>query len=401
MLKKKWKIVALLLMTAVLAVGCKEKQKRKPLDEVVSAPGAVAEAGEGRTQKSKQYASQMMSGLFSAVRHEFASDLANQWTEESLRQSFDLVFAPLQGYQGIHHVEEEKVEGLWNVTVVLSFENEKEGSIRFVYDEKETIVGIWFDAVDESVPDKEITISNPPYALTGTLCIPEQSEKPPVVLLLGEDTWDENGTIGEAGNTPLKDLAEGLAKEGIATFRYPMRKYQYKGKLSASVSLYESFLQDASKAIEQLYAQKEIDSERIYIAAMGAGADRVSALVRQKSSYLSGVILMGAKPIACQERDYADPDKTVDMDASYFMKENSTIPLLVMQGKADFETTGKAFGKWKELWRGRSHITYREYEKLNHYFMTTTGKTDATDYDTKNRVQDAVISEIARWCQEK
>lgn len=410
------------------AAGCREKEKAAPKESgsvsgesiqkqdtpPAATGGAVSENESPLVQKSKKYAEQMVSGLFAPVWEDFSKDLANQLPEESLKGSFQSVLSGLTGYQGIHRIEEGESDGYQMVIVVLAYGENQGRSIRFVYDSEGHIAGIWFDAAvldkketsdtnrssqTDNYLKKEITVGREPYELKGTLLIPEQAKKAPVVILFGSDDWDMDGTIGTAGNTPLKDVAEGLAKQGIATLRYHTRKYEYADKLTDALGIYDSFLQDASYAVDQMYNEREIDTGHIYLAAMGENASRMSALVKRKKNRLSGVILMGAKPLKMQESFYASPDKKVEIDAAYFMEENSTIPLLVMQGKADFETTTEDYEQWKEIWKGRSHVTYREYEYLNHYFMTTTGKSDATDYNAKNSVSSQVISEIAKWCQ--
>ena len=85
-------------------------------------------------------------------------------------------------------------------------------------------------------------------------------------------------------------------------------------------------------------------------------------------------------------------------DMAYFMKDNSTIPLLVLQGCRDFETDEKDTEALKKLWKGRSHILYHEYKELNHYMMPASGKvSDATQYDAASRVSGQVTDDIATW----
>ena len=428
MKKRVFGFIFVVVFSVLTAAGCTEKKNISPKksasvsgesiqkqDDPPAATGsAVSENGSPFVQKSKKYAEQMVSGLFSAAWEDFSKDLANQLSEESLKVSFNSVLSGVSGYQGIDRVEEKESDGYQMVDVVLAFENHQGRSIRFVYDSEEHIAGIWFDTAvldkkgttnngdteqSGSYREKDITVGREPYELKGTLLIPQQKKKAPVVILFSDDDCDMDGTIGTAGNTPLKDIAEGLAKQGIAALRYHTRKYEHGNRLTDNLGIYDSFLQDACYAVDQMYNENDIDSGHIYLAAMGENASRMSALVKRKKNRLSGVILMGAKPMKMQETFYASPNKTVEMDAADFMKENSTIPLLVLQGKADFETTTEDYEQWKEIWKGRSHVTYREYERLNHYFMTTTGKSDATDYNSPNNVSSQVISEIAKWCR--
>lgn len=417
MIRKRTGIILLLVVLVCMATGCREEKQVQKNPEATTGTAVTGEE-KSLVEKSRQYAEQMVSGLFTQVRNDFTADLANQLPEENLKSSLESVVTGLTSYQGINRVEEGKSDGYDVVTVVLAYENQQGRSIRFVYNEEGHIAGIWFDVAllsgeepeetEDSQSDdgkeignyrtRKVTVGRSPYELQGTLLIPNQAAKAPVVILLGEEDWDKDGSMGTAANTPLKDMAEGLAARGVATLRYNMRKYEYREKVSDNMGIYDSFLQDACYALDQMYNEKEIDSGHIYLAAMGESGDRISSLVKKKAKRLSGVVMMGAKPVKIQEKYYGSPEKDVELDASYFMEENSTIPLFVLQGNEDSETTKKDYDQWKELWKGRSHITYREYEKLNHYFMPTTGKSDAGDYNRENHVSSGVISEIAKWC---
>jgi len=409
--------IVLLIVTAMIFTACGVKEKKKitttPMPtvskETASSAGITAESG--LAAKSREFTEQIVAGLFTPVWECFTVELANQMPEEKLKQSWNSVLGDITGYEGIHNIEESESEGHRIVLVTVRYKENEGRSIRYIYNEEEKIAGIWFEEKAlivktdvENRPDfwteKEITIGREPYPLEGKLTLPTGGEeKPPVVILLSDKgVSDMEGTIGAAKNTPLKDLAQGLAEENIASLRYHRRAYQHGTKVSEEDSIYETLIQDVWYAIDQMYNQSEIDTSRIYILAYGKAADYLPAIVKQKSGRVSGAVMIGAKPLYAVESYYGEEKTQVISDAKYFMEENSTIPLLVLQGEADFETSMNHFEQWKEIWQGRSHVTYHSYQKLNHYLMNAQGYDAEMEYDMENQVSSRVIKEIADWC---
>ena len=409
--------IVLILVLAMIGTACGVKDKKKtPVATATPTPVATATASgvtaeSELVKKSREFTEQIVAGLFTPVWECFAVELANQMPEEQLKLSWNSVINGISGYEGIHRIEESENEGNSIVLVTIRYKNNEGRSIRYVYNEEGNIVGIWFQEEEiiaktetENRPgaweEKKITIGRDPYTLEGKLTLPSgKEEKPPVVILLSDRAdSDMDGTIGAAENKPLRDLAQGLAEKNIATLRYHRRAYQYGTEVSEEDSVYETLLQDVWYAIDQMYNQEEIDTGRIYILAYGKAADYLPAIVEQKSSRLSGAIMIGAKPLYAVEAYYGEEKTQVISDAKYFMDKNSTIPLLVLRGEEDFETPMKHFEQWKEIWKGRSHVTYHSHQKLNHYLMEYKGYETSQEYDVENRVSGRVIEEIAEWC---
>ncbi|MCH5264686.1 MAG: DUF3887 domain-containing protein [Lachnospiraceae bacterium] len=371
--------------------------------------------------KSREYAEQIASGLYGAVTEAFSDGLAGVLSEEQVQAYWESVTDGLAEYQGLEKIENFDRDGYRVVEVTFRYQDNQGRLLRFVYEEDGKIAGLWFYPVtlsasgtagevadsDAAAPgsmdftEQALTVGRTPYTLDGKLTLPTGTDKAPVVILLSAgDAMDMDGTIGQSGNTPLQDLAEGLARQGIASLRYHRRGYQYASSMPEQAGIYETLLEDAWYAIDQMYNAREIDSSRIYVAAMGKAADYLPALIERKAGRLSGAILMGARPLRATEQFYGEAPQTVDCDARYFMDENSTLPLLVLQGEADFETPVSYYEAWQELLKGRSHIAYRSYKNLNHYFLPTRQQKDATDYDGSAVMGTAPIADIASWCQQ-
>ena len=375
---------------------------------IVTSGGAVGEVS--LTERSRQYSQQIVSGLTSEVWEHFSDSLKQQIPEENLQASWNGVASGLSGYQGVESVEESSRDGYDVVLVTLRYKDNKGRTIRFDYNEDQTIAGIWFDEVvlgtrkeddSESTHETSVKIGRDPYTLDAVLSLPEQTAKAPVVILLGDGaSLDADGTVGAAGNTPLRDLARALAEEGIASLRYSTRMYLYGQSMKKTPGIYDSYIQDAGYALDYVYNQSRIDRTKIFYLGMGEAGDYMSAIVSAKKNRTAGAILMGAKPLKLLEELYGATDKTVQVDARYFMDVNSTIPLLVLQGEKDFETTMDDFGQWKTLWKGRSHVDYRSFSGLNHYFMKSSGKQDKSDYDSEGTIDADVSSQIIQWIQQ-
>ncbi|MCH5252197.1 MAG: DUF3887 domain-containing protein [Lachnospiraceae bacterium] len=369
--------------------------------------GSAGDAESELAKKSRNFANQIVSGLYAPMMEDFTAELANQTGEENLRASFQSIAGNLTGYEGIESVEESENGEYHIVLVTLRYGNNQGRTIQFVYDKQEKIAGLWFDVTllrqngeekEDTYEETEVIVGREPYALKGKLLLPEKEEKVPVVILIpGKDDMDMDGSIGNGENTPIRDLARGLAARGIASLRYNKRGFQYAYSLPESAGIYDTLTEDVGYAVDLMYNTREIDADRIYLVAQGKAADYLPALVQRKERRLAGAAMLAGKPIQTTETIYAEKKKAVKCDAKYWIETNSTLPLLILQGESDFETPMVHYEKWQELLKGRSHVTYHSYQKLNHYFMTSAGKTDTTEYDSTGSVSQSVIRDLADW----
>src|SRR2546421_397489 len=83
---------------------------------------------------------------------------------------------------------------------------------------------------DDAIKETEVTVGKGEWVLPGTLPLPTgDGPFPAVVLVHGSGPHDRDETIGPS--RPFRDLAGGLASQGIAVLRYEKRTKEHAAKL--------------------------------------------------------------------------------------------------------------------------------------------------------------------------
>jgi len=269
-------------------------------------------------------------------------------------------------------------------------------------------------------------------------------KNPPVVILVqgsGQSDYDETISL----NKPFNDVADGLAKQGIATIRYNKRYYQYPKTAPISITIEDEVLKDVSLAINFIKENKNTKNSKAYILGHSLGGMLVPYIAKTNSD-VTGIISMAGTPRKLEDvildqniavvnvminktdaekqelianvqvevdkvKTLKDGDPSVTLfgvPSSYWLSlnkintpeicKNLTIPVLILQGKADFQVSPDIdYKAWQDMLSGKSNVTFKLYDNLNHLFMQTNGKKDTTEYSIKGIVDKQVITDIATW----
>ena len=337
-----------------------------------------------------------------------------------------------------------------DVQIVFNEQGEISGlnlmSINYVYNPPEYIVESSFNEVD-------VTVGEGKWALPGTLSIPKGTGPfPGVVLIHGSGPNDRDESIGP--NKVFRDIAWGLASQGISVLRYDKRTLKHVKQLTpelvAEMTVKEEVIDDALLALKLMRQTKDIDSNRIILLGHSLGATlapRIGLLDHQ----LAGLIMMAGLTRTLEEtlldqftyiynlndaiteqqkaeletlkkkvdklKDPELSDKISSQDmplgipVPYWrdLHNNDPIdavkkldlPILILQGERDYQVLKSIdFKGWKKALDKKANATFKLFPKLNHLFIAGEGKSTPQEYAVEGHVNVDVIDTIIKWIKE-
>lgn len=284
--------------------------------------------------------------------------------------------------------------------------------LRLTVETSGEIAGLFL--VEPPAAPGELVVVTDQYRLPARITTPAgPGPWPAVVLVHGSGPHDMDETIGP--NKVFLDIAEGLAKRGVAAVRYVKRTKQYAGSLSQSLTLKEETIEDAVSAVKLLRATPRIDSKRIYIVGHSLGAYAAPRIAAADPSVAGLVLLAGnTRPIDVlidEQVKYlgGTPEQAAaikasigeayrkDLDAQPPVPLAATLkqPMLILQGERDYQVTMEDFAGWRKLAGPR--VTLKSYPKLNHLFQEGEGKSTRAEYAQRTPFSDEAIADIAKW----
>lgn len=303
----------------------------------------------------------------------------------------------------------------------------------------------------DSVVERDVTIGDGEWKLPGTLMLPKNGGNfPAVVLVHGSGPNDRDETI--FANKPFRDLAEGLALEGIATLRYDKRTRVYGPQVAAlrRFTVHDETIDDAVKAAQVLAAQPEIDRRRVFMLGHSLGGYLLPMILAETPFARGGIVLAGStRPLediiveqyeelipeqaggseelqkqgaqvleqARRDREAVKSLRPGTLDGPLLFKAPPSYwlalagydppaeaarlgtPLLILQGERDYQVKMKDFANWKAGLADRRNVTFKSYPALNHLFIAGTGKSTPAEYQQPGHVAVEVIHDVAAWIQ--
>ena len=301
------------------------------------------------------------------------------------------------------------------------------------------------------IKEQIIVGENTNYPLKGLLTIPActVSPVPAVVFVHGSGASNMDEKVGKL--TPFKDLAEGLAKHGIASIRYDKRSFSHGLKLirEKEVTVRKETIEDAILATQILKNDPRIDKNKIFIIGHSMGAMLAPRIDAEGGNY-NGLIMMAGSPRKLEEimldqnlavlnstkgllrwiiqkqiskltqmfdnlyqlsDEEAKKKKVGGGTTLYYFKEmgehaasnylSTSKPMLIMQGEKDFQATvEKDFQAYKQLLSDKDNVTFKLYENLNHAFVPSVYGNimkAKQEYSVEQHIGEEVIGDIANW----
>ena len=428
---------------------------------LVTAHGLAAQdPPKDATPQAKAFIEMLQNGEFAKAQTLFTEPMKAALPEDKLKATWAALAMQAGAFKQQRNARMEVVGNMRRVTVTCEFERAVLDLV-VAYNPADLIGGFNVRPYTPPAPpwtapayadatkytETDVTVGGPEWPLPGTLTMPNgPGSFAAVVLVHGSGPNDRDETLGP--NKTFKDLALGLASQGVAVLRYEKRTKVFGAKLAtiASFTVKEESIDDALLAVALLRKTPKINSARIVVIghslggmliprigaadpklagliAMAGAARSLDQAMLDQTRYLvladgrvtpeeekavQGMEALVKSVAALTPADAANPKSIQGAPASYWLDLRGYQPavaakslkqrLLVLQGERDYQVTmADDFAKWKAALDGRKSVTFHTYPALNHLFMPGTGKSLPAEYDTPGHVPVDVITDIAAW----
>lgn len=406
-------------------------------------PESVAEAGRLLVES-------MASGAFDQAYEEFPDDL-KQNTSPGQLEAVWLGFTAVSGVFDSVADAAETVEGGYDaVDVEIAFDDGNH-RLRVLTRENFEIVGYY---VNDSYQHPEYVDTNAFRPIDTTLetddclmeaiaTVPDSDDPVPgVVLVHGSGPGDKDYSGG--GSKPLKDIAEGLASNGVAAFRYDKRTAACPSSVSrAEYTLDRVTVNDALTAVEQFRSVSGVDPDRIAVAGHSLGGLAMPRIAKRDGNLAGAIALAGParsfhevfieqfeylanvteyewtqmedqyqnwkdRIDRIRNGDYSPGDMilgypgalwdSVDAYDHVGTAREVDTPMLFLQGDRDFRVSVEDdFQKWQAELDGRPDTDFQQYDGFNHVFQYGEGPSVPAETLLRNPVDEALVDDVATW----
>src|SRR5579863_10331124 len=410
-------------------------------------------------------AAELASRQFDKVEAQFDARMAEALPVEKLSSVWDQVLGQAGAFKGVTGARLQDYQGYHIVFVTTEFE-QATLDVKVVLDSSGHVAGLFFlpssssanpEKSDWSAPDyakpsafleQQVTVGGGQWQLPGILTLPTGNGPfPAVVLVQGSGPSDEDETIGP--NKPFKDLAVGLASQGVAVFRYIKRTAKYRNSVDvAGFTADQETTLDAIAAVTVAAHQPEIDASRLVVLGHSfggtmaprialrdpqvaglvilAGSSRpLEKVIVEQLKYLGGLQPSAQAAAAVAQAEQAQqviessdlkPTDSIKLlgttiPGSYFLDLRSyfpaaaatalKIPILILQAARDYQVTIDDFNTWRESLGNKPNVSFKLYPSLFHLFMISSQPGNSlggpNDYQQPGHIVGNVIDDIARW----
>lgn len=291
--------------------------------------------------------------------------------------------------------------------------------------------------------ESDVTFQSGTLKVPATLCTPKNlapgAHFPVVVMVHGSGPHDRDETIGP--NKPFKEIAEGLAANGIGSLRYDKRTFFAKDSFTPDSTIADETVDDAVAAMSAAAKAPGVDPKRVYLLGHSLGG-MMAPFIAQRSPETHGVILMAAaavpldqtieRQMATQLKATGTPQDVVDQQIQQLKQQFADIragkttgsamvfgapahywtdlfqhdtpaalktlnvPVLVLQAGKDIQVVNVDFDLIQSALAGK-RAEFKEFPDLNHLMIPVEGPSTGAEYGKPGHVSEAVIKTIADW----
>jgi uncharacterized protein len=303
---------------------------------------------------------------------------------------------------------------------------------------------------EDSFTETSVTVGSTPWALPGTLTMPNGAGPfPAVVLVAGSGPADRDETLGL--NKPFRDLAWGLASAGIAVLRFDKRTLVYGPQMAAqastSLTVREETTEDAIAAVALLRATAKVDPARVFLVGHSLGAYLAPRIAAQVPGELAGIAMLETSStplpqlmliqteylaslqgspspsaedllatlraqVALADSPGLSPSTPASqlpggIPASYWLDLRTyqpmtvaaglEIPMFFSQGGRDYQVPPSELTPWQTALAGHSNVTFKTYPAMDHLLLDGSGAATPAEYSVPGHVDAHLVADLAAW----
>ena len=410
--------------------------------------------------RAQTFVGQLLQADFKAAAGKFDDQMKDAFSEAKLQESWQNMIMEAGTLMQLVPTSTVEAEGYRIVIIKCQFQR-FDIDVQVVFNQQGQISGLNFapvqmiynppEYVDESsFHEVDVTVGEGKWALPGTLSLPNGSGPfPGVVLVHGSGPNDRDETIGP--NKTFRDIAWGLASNGIAVLRYDKRTFEHAKQLTSDqiekMTVKEEVIDDALLAVQLMRRTENIDPKRVFLVGHSLGAT-IAPRIGQQDPDIAGLVIMAGitRPLedtildqftylyslagtmteqqkadleSLKEKvarlkdpeisdDISPQDLPLGVPLNYWndLRDHNVVdivktldmPILVLQGERDYQVLEtKDFESWKAALKGRSNAAFKLFPKLNHLFIEGEGKSSPQEYMVEGHVREDVVNTIAQW----
>ncbi|MCT9095748.1 alpha/beta fold hydrolase [Haloarchaeobius sp. HME9146] len=409
-------------------------------------PTTEALSPEELTTRARELTLDLGNGAYDSLTDEFVGQAAEQVSADVLRQAWTTQTSGKGEFTGIASADYAEQNGVQLVVVRATFQS---GVllVNWAFDDAGGVVGLRLNqpssawgapeyADQSSFTESELTLPSPACDLGATLSMPTGSgQVPGVVLVHGSGPNDRDETVGP--NKVFKDLAWGLASQGIAVLRYDKRTFACE-VVRTDATIDAVTVDDAVTAIDRLAAEDRIADVTVVGHSLGGlAAPRIATradvarvvmlaaphtplwrLIPEQVRYLAELdeTVSDAERAQIEQFDqaadriaageFSDDDSLMGFPGTFWRSltqydhvaaaQALSVPTLLAQGERDYQVPPSELDAWAGALT-RETVSFRSFAALNHLLMPGEGPANPSEYFTQNHVGVDLVAEVAEF----
>ncbi|WP_248516545.1 alpha/beta hydrolase [Salinarchaeum laminariae] len=410
--------------------------------------GETASDPTSSTEAATQAIDLLRAGEYEAIYSRFPSAYQSSVTIAAIERIHLGLLAAGGEIQSTEVTDTGMSSGLQTVDLRLELER-RPADVRISTTEEFELVGIGlvgeYERASYADPDSfqatEHTLEPDGCQLGATLTTPTDVDAVPgVVIVHGSGPSDRDATV--AANKPYRDIAEGLASQGIAVLRYDKRTMACNVS-PAEYTVDRVTVDDALHAISWLRDREAVASDDVTVLGHSLGA-MLAPEIADRDGELAGAVGLAAparpltdafldqishlasvteheSPAYSQRRDQwenaAEQIATGNYDADESLMgypgafwtsldgydpvdraESVATEQFYLQGERDYQVTVEGdFTQWQSTFGDSTAVSLSTYEDLNHAFLPGEGPSVPAAYGVSNQVEKTVVDDVAAW----